>query len=91
MKNSIILIGLGLFAFSVVLHSCKKDKATPPILTTAEPTEIAQTTVTSGGNISSDGGEEIVVAGICWSTSENPSVKDKHTNDERSLGILRAS
>jgi hypothetical protein len=86
MKNSIILIGLGLFAFSVVLHSCKKDKATPPILTTAEPTEITRTTVTSGGNISSDGGEEIVVAGICWSTSENPSVKDKHTNDGNEPG-----
>ena len=88
MKNQIILIGLGLIAFSVVLHSCKKDKTTPPVLTTAEPTEIAQTTVTSGGNISSDGGEEILVAGICWSTSENPSVKDKHTNNGKELGIF---
>ena len=86
MKNPMILLGFGLIAFSVFLHSCKEDKATPPILATTEPKEITQTTVTSGGNISADGGEEIVVTGVCWSTSANPSVKDKHTNDGKELG-----
>jgi uncharacterized protein (TIGR02145 family) len=86
MKNFIKPIGLFLIIITVILHSCKKDKTTPPILSTTEPTEITQTTVTSGGNINSDGGEEIISAGICWSTSTNPSVKDKHTNDAKELG-----
>jgi len=88
MKNilKIIVIVFISVAFAVIMYSCKKDKATPPILTTAEPSEITQKTVSSGGNITSDGGEEIIIAGICWSTSANPSIKDKHTNDAKELG-----
>ncbi len=93
MKNilKIIFIVFISVAFVVIMHSCKKDKATPPILTTAEPSEITQKTVTSGGNITSDGGEEIIIAGICWSNSANPSVKDKHTNDTRELGSFTSN
>jgi len=88
MKNilKIIVIVFISVAFVVIMLSCKKDKATPPILTTAEPSEITQKTVTCGGNITSDGGEEIIIAGICWSTSANPSIKDKHTNDAKEPG-----
>ena len=93
MKNilKIIFIVFISVAFVVIMHSCKKDKATPPILTTAEPSEITQKTVTSGGNITSDGGEEIIIAGICWSTSANPSVKDKHTNDAWEIGSFTSN
>jgi hypothetical protein len=70
----------------IVIHSCKKDEPTLPTLITADPVEITQTTVTYGGNITSDGGAEIIVAGICWSTSSNPSVRDKHTNDGKESG-----
>ena len=86
MKNFIKSIGIVFLIIMAILHSCKKDKTTPPVLTTAEPTEITQKTVRSGGNITSDGGEEIIIAGICWSTSANPSVKDKHTNDAKESG-----
>jgi len=86
MKNLIKPIGLILLIITVILNSCKKDKTTPPVLSTTEPTEITQTTVTAGGNINSDGGEDIISAGICWSTSTNTSVKDKHTNDAKEIG-----
>jgi uncharacterized protein (TIGR02145 family) len=76
-----------LFTIAVLaIHSCKKDEPALPSLTTANPSEITQTTVMSGGNIASDGGAEIIVAGICWDISPNPSVKDKHTNDGKGLG-----
>lgn len=88
MKNLVKLISLFFFIPLSTLHSCKKDQTTPPILSTTEPTEITQTTVTSGGNIKSDGSDEIIIAGICWSTSPNPSVKDIHTNDAKELGIF---
>jgi hypothetical protein len=70
---------------ALISHSCKKE-STLPDLTTAEPSNIAQKTVTSGGTITSDGGEDIVIAGICWSTTSGPSVKDKHTNDSKEVG-----
>ena len=60
----------------------------PPILTTIDPSEITQTTVMTGGNITSDGGAVINIAGTCWSTSPNPTIKDKHTNNTRSTGIF---
>lgn len=75
---------------ALVSHSCKKE-TTPPSLTTTEPTGITQTTVTSGGNITADGGEDIVIAGICWSTTAGTSVKDIHTNDSREVGSFTSN
>jgi uncharacterized protein (TIGR02145 family) len=88
MKSSFKLIAnvFLLILTVIIVHSCKKDEPTLPTLTTADPAEITQTTVISGGNIASDGGAEIIVSGICWSTSSNASVKDKHTNDGKKSG-----
>jgi uncharacterized protein (TIGR02145 family) len=55
-------------------------------VTTSNISDITQTSVTTGGNVTSDGGEDIIIAGVCWSTSANTSVKDKHTNDSRVVG-----
>lgn len=49
------------------------DPLVKPVLTTAEASEITQTTATSGGDISSDGGSQVTDRGICWSTDENPT------------------
>jgi uncharacterized protein (TIGR02145 family) len=46
--------------------------ATLPTLTTAAITEITQSGATSGGNVTSDGGESVTDYGVCWSTSPNP-------------------
>ena len=75
---------------ALAMHSCKKDQTTPPVLKTTEPTAITQKTVTSGGNITSNGGEKIIVAGICWGTSPGTSVKDKHTNDSKEVGSFES-
>lgn len=56
-------------------------KPTPPILTTADISAITQTTATSGGNITSDGGETIISRGVCWNTSQNPTIADS-TNQQ---------
>ena len=83
LKSAIIIMLL--VGTTICLTSCKK-KPTPPVLTTNNVSDISQTSATTGGNVLSDGGEEIIITGICWSTSANPSVEDKHTNDSRSLG-----
>ncbi len=53
-----------------------------PSLTTTEPYNITSTMATSGGNITSDGGESVTAWGVCWSTSPNPTTEDDHTFDE---------
>lgn len=45
-----------------------------PVLTTTAISNVGQTTSTSGGTISSDGGGAITVRGVVWSTSQNPTV-----------------
>jgi uncharacterized protein (TIGR02145 family) len=60
--------------------------ASVPTLTTTATSLIAQTTATSGGNISSDGGATITARGVCWSTSSNPVVTGSHTTDASGTG-----
>ncbi len=45
-----------------------------PALTTTAISNISQTTSTSGGTISSDGGGAVTARGVVWGTSQNPTV-----------------
>jgi len=59
-----------------------------PTISTAEITEITSSTVITGGNVSNDGGAEVTVRGVCWSSAENPSIDDNDgfTTDGAGLG-----
>ncbi len=59
-----------------------------PTVTTADITEITQTSAVSGGDVTSDGGAEVIARGLCWSTSQNPTIDDNHTNDGVGTGIF---
>ena len=52
-----------------------------PNLTTIAASNITSSSVVCGGNITSDGGSTIVARGVCWSTSQNPTINDNHTLD----------
>lgn len=62
-----------------------------PTVTTADVTDIAQTTATSGGNVTDDGGAAVIARGVCWSTSQNPTVNDNHTSDGNGTGIFTSN
>ena len=64
---------------------------TSPTITTDDVTSIAQTTATSGGDVSSDGGAAVTVRGVCWSTSQNPAITDSHTTDGSGTGTFTSS
>jgi aryl-phospho-beta-D-glucosidase BglC (GH1 family) len=55
-------------------------------LTTNSITSIVAKSAISGGNISSDGGASINARGICWSTSQNPTIADNKTNNGTGVG-----
>jgi hypothetical protein len=44
-----------------------------PMLTTTEISDITVTSATSGGNITSDGGDVVTSRGVCWSLKPNPT------------------
>ncbi len=51
-------------------------------------TNITRTGATCGGDVKSDGGEPVTNRGVCWSTSENPTITDSHTDDGSGLGVF---
>jgi uncharacterized protein (TIGR02145 family) len=62
-----------------------------PTLSTITYSNITQTTATSGGNITSNGGETITASGVCWGTSTNPVSTGNHTTDGSSTGSYTSS
>jgi uncharacterized protein (TIGR02145 family) len=52
-----------------------------PTLTTTAVSAKTQTTASSGGNISNDGGASIIVRGLCWNTLSNPTTANSKTTD----------
>ncbi len=59
----------------------KTEDPVVPVLTTSTVTAVTTTTATTGGNISSDGGAPVTAKGVCWSTSEGPTVTGNKSTD----------
>ena len=55
-------------------------------VSTTVVSDITTATATTGGNITSDGNDNVTVRGVCWSTSQNPTVSDSHTTDGTGIG-----
>jgi hypothetical protein len=61
---------------------------TATTVTTSPVSNITQTTAISGGNVSPGGGAPLIAKGVCWSTAENPTVIDNHSNDGTGTGFF---
>jgi len=57
-----------------------------PTVETDSVTNITQTTATSGGNVTSEGGSTVTARGVCWSRSQNPTLSDSKTTDGSGTG-----
>lgn len=62
-----------------------------PVVTTNEITDITQTTATCGGTVTSDGGANVTARGVCWSTSQNPTISNSHTTDGNGTGSFTSN
>ena len=86
MKKHFFLIAL----VCTLLVGCKPDPVLPTVETSAV-TEITQTTATTGGTITNDGGAEITSRGVCWSTNQNPTINDMLTSNGSGVGTFASS
>ena len=57
-----------------------------PTVTTAEVTDITYTSAICGGEVTFDGNVEVIARGICWSTSQNPTIDDNKTTNGQGVG-----
>ena len=69
---------------------CIRDHEQPTVITTSV-TDISSYTATSGGNVTDDGGAEVTARGICWSTTQAPTLSDSHTTDGTDTGSFTSS
>ncbi len=57
-----------------------------PTVTTNSVTNITQNSATGGGNVTNDGGATVTERGICWSTSQNPTISSSHVANGTGTG-----
>jgi len=89
-RNRSLWVMLSVFSSFLILSACDPTSETQnlPVLTTMGLSAISQTTAICGGIISSDGGDTITAKGVCWSTSQTPTIADsKAEGMEMELGM----
>lgn len=91
MKSIRFLTITSAILFCLILHSCKKDKHTPPLVTTTSVSSISSTTATSGGEVTNDGGATVSARGVCWSTGQTPTTGDSKTTDGSGTGSFSST
>jgi uncharacterized protein (TIGR02145 family) len=92
MKDIFKIFGMIMFIISsTFIYSCKKDKPAILVIETASVTDISYTAAVSGGNINDIKGVTIESKGVCWSTSEDPTVDDNKTTNGRGAGNFKSS
>jgi hypothetical protein len=91
-NNRILILPLILIVtIAILAASCKKKKSDLPVLTTSAVTGISSTKASCGGEISSDGGSSITACGVCWNTSESPTISNNKTNEGSSTGTFTST
>lgn len=76
---------LTMIFLSLFLFGCKPDSELPTVVT-QELSEITDNSVKISYEVTADGGAEVTSSGVCWSTSQNPTIDDDKTNDGSGIG-----
>jgi uncharacterized protein (TIGR02145 family) len=84
-KISILICSVLLF------QSCIKDKPVIPVLITVPVSGITTTEALAGGNVSDDGGADVITRGVCWATSDKPDITDNKTTENGGTGSFTST
>ena len=77
---------------ATLFFACEKDDDRPPIsVQTISVSNTTATTATCLGNVISDGGSKITTRGVCWSTSQNPTISDNKTTNGTGIGSFTSN
>ena len=72
---------------------CVKDdgSSSQPTVSINPISQITESSAQSGGEVTSDGGATVTARGVCWSTSQNPTLSDDFTTDGSGTGPFTSS
>jgi uncharacterized protein (TIGR02145 family) len=62
------------YSNEVVVTTDPTNIMNPPTVSTTSVTSITATSAVTGGNVTLDGGANVTARGVCWSTSNNPTI-----------------
>lgn len=62
-----------------------------PTVVTKEVSDITETSAVVGGEVTSDGGAEVISRGVCWSLTSNPTIEDDKTVEGEGVGSFQSS
>lgn len=68
-----------------------EDDIQVPTVTTSSVTNVTGSTAVCGGNVTSDGNATVTARGVCWSTSQNPTVGHNKTTDGGGTGSFTSN
>lgn len=96
MKTNLLFYPFGIMMAVLLMFaiSCSKDDNTNPpvpVLTTTAVTSVTSNTATSGGNITSDGGTDVTIRGVCWSKGNTPTISDSKTTNGTGTGTFTSN
>ena len=61
-----------------------------PTVITAEITDITQTLAKGGGEVTADGGGDVLARGVCWAKHESPTLDDFYVESGTGLGVFES-
>lgn len=99
MKRYIKYLGtcLGIVFAVTLFNQCEDDSLVDnftvkkPAVTTKNVTNIYASSAICGGNVTSDGNVLVSARGVCWSTSQNPTISNSHTSDGSGMGSYNST
>lgn len=67
------------------------EEGAPVVISNSSTTDVGSTTASFGGEVTADNGAAVTARGVCWSTSENPTVSDSCTTDGTGIGSFTSN
>lgn len=76
------------YSAAILAISCRKEIVTPelPSITTKQVSLISSSSIVTGGDITSDGGAEVIARGVAYGTNQLPTLDDRFTIDGSGTG-----
>jgi len=79
---SAIAVSVVLLLMSSIFNSCIQEETfAKATVETSQVTSVTEATATCGGVVTSDGGSNISVRGVCWNTSPYPTIENDTTTE----------
>lgn len=72
--NSVLTLQNNFNVYGDIGYTGDAVQIVEPVITTAEPLNVTQTTADGGGTIVDNGGSAIITSGLVWGTSPNPTI-----------------